>query len=225
MKHCFTEYQKVYIWKEVCISLSYSCVIKGFVLLIISDLTYSEIYKLRNNYVLFLSGSVGQEFGQGILGMACLCCIRPGATVTQAVRDLTVGGWIHLKAHHFHDWWHVSDVEVTERLGLQIWAVTLCSSHQGSFKIVGSGFQAQVSLWARQKIHSEFKLHHFHHSLLVDELQTHLNLRGRDIDPISQWEDGCQALIEEERVGWRGRGDIVEVIFGKFCLPQHGKEI
>lgn len=99
--------------------------IEGFVLLIISDLTYSEICKLRNNYVLFLNGSVGQEFGQGILGMACLCCIMPGATVTQAVRDLTVGGLIHLKAHHLRDWWHVSNVEVTERLGLQIWACDL----------------------------------------------------------------------------------------------------
>ena len=54
--------------------------IEGFVLLIISDLTYSEICKLRNNCVLFLNGSMGQEFGQGIAGVSCLCFTIAGAT-------------------------------------------------------------------------------------------------------------------------------------------------
>ena len=73
--------------------------------------------------------------------------------------------------------------------------VVLSSSHQGDFKI--DFCLAQDSKYGcpckqgrrRVAVHdlaSEIKLHHFHHSLLVEELQTHLNARGRDIEPTSQ---------------------------------------
>ena len=172
-----------------------------------------------------LIDTVGQEFGQGILGMACLCSMISGSSVGNICQSVVTWQlraeiiWRHLRSQKWWLMWRLAETSsgaVIQSLGflrVVAWAnnSTLYAAAQASKRDPPS--------FTRQKLHcfydftSKVKLHHFHYILSVTRP--------------SRWKDQeirHHVLMGLEQGSHRAcrMGNIIVAIFVKFnspCVP------